>query len=131
MISGMIGTLVLGLIFIAAGKNFFGKEKKLKVRGIKTTAKITEKKLGHNKKLSLTVEYKADNKLIKKKIVTSRFILSLEKGDEISIFYNRTKPKKFCFENDTRYIVISCIFFSAGLMEIWISILVFFKWIFQ
>ncbi len=131
MISGMIGTLVLGLIFIAAGKIFFGKEKKLKVRGIKTTAKITEKKLGYNKKLLLTVEYKADNKLIKKKIVTSRFILSLEKGDEISIFYNRTKPKKFCFENDTRYIVISCIFFSAGLMEIWISILVFFKWIFQ
>ena len=131
IIFGMTGTLFLGLMFLAAGRFFLEKEKKLKITGIKTTAKITEKKLGHNKKLSLTVEYKADNKLIKKKIVTSRFILSLEKGDEISIFYNRTKPKKFCFENDTRYIVISCIFFSAGLMEIWISILVFFKWIFQ
>ena len=91
IIFGMTGTLFLGLMFLAAGRFFLEKEKKLKITGIKTTAKITEKKSGYRKSLLLTVEYTADNKLIKKKIVTSRFILSLEKGDEISIFYKDEK----------------------------------------
>ncbi len=129
IIFGMTGTLFLGLAFIAAGKFFFEKEKKLKITGIKTTAKITEKKSGYRKSLLLTVEYTADNKLIKQKITTSRFLFSSEKGDEITIFYNKNKPQNFCFENDRRYIIRSCIFFFAGLTEILVSIAAFFPWI--
>ena len=77
----------------------------------------------------LTVEYTADNKVIKKKITTSRFLFSLEKGDEVTIFYNKNKPENFCFENDKRYIVRSGLFFFAGLMEILASIAAFFTWI--
>ena len=129
IIFGMTGTLFLGLMFLAAGKFFFEKEKKLKITGIKTTAKITEKKSGYRKSLLLTVEYAADNKLIKKKITTSRFLFSLEKGDEVTIFYNKNKPENFCFENDKRYIMRSGLFFFAGLMEILASIAAFFTWI--
>ena len=75
------------------------------------------------------MEYTADNKLIKKKITTSRFLFSLEKGDEVTIFYNKNKPENFCFENDKRYIVRSGLFFFAGLMEILASIAAFFTWI--
>ena len=70
-----------------------------------------------------------DNKLIKKKITTSRFLFSLEKGDEVTIFYNKNKPENFCFENDKRYIMRSGLFFFAGLMEILASIAAFFTWI--
>ncbi|MCP1226210.1 hypothetical protein [Sebaldella sp. S0638] len=56
-----------------------------------------------------------NGELIRKKMVTSRF------------FYDRDKPKSFCFENDVRYIVISIIFFFAGGMELLVVVLSFFN----
>lgn len=126
-IVGITCVFILGIIFIIAGKLFLMKDKKLKNNGIKTSAIVTEKKKGLNKGVSVKIEYTAGEEIITKKITTSRFLFSYEKGDKINIFYNKDKPESFCFENDKRYIVIAAIFFYCAAMEILAGVLGIFR----
>ena len=126
-IIGITFTMILGLVFLLIGRFFLVKDKKLKNKGGKSTAKIIEKKVGSRNRLYITLEYAADGELIRKKMVTSRFFYVFNEGDEVNIFYDRDKPKSFCFENDVRYIVISIIFFFAGGMELLVVVLSFFN----
>ena len=126
-IIGITFTMILGLVFLLIGRFFLIKDKKLKNKGGKSTAKIIEKKVGSRNRLYITLEYAADGELIRKKMVTSRFFYVFNEGDEVNIFYDRDKLKSFCFENDVRYIVISIIFFFAGGMELLVVVLSFFN----
>ncbi len=79
-IIGITFTMILGLVFLLIGRFFLIKDKKLKNKGSKSTAKIIEKKVGSRNRLYITLEYTADGELIRKKMVTSRFFMHLMKA---------------------------------------------------
>ena len=126
-IIGMTGTMILGVIFLLLGRFFLFREKKIKAKGGKTTAKIVDRKVQNRQGWKFTLEYIVDGELIRKKIIVSKYQYNFNKGDEVSIFYDENKPKKFCFENDTRYLVRAGLFFFVGGMEMLVGIIVLFQ----
>ena len=129
-IVGIIMTFIMGLVFIGIGKYFTEKDKKLKTKGIRTQAKVLEKKIGCSRRAYITVEYTGGEKIITKRIVTTRSLCNgypFEAGEYTDIFYNRNKPKSFCFENDKRDTLRAIIFYCAGGMEIAVGFLSFFS----
>ena len=128
-IIAIIITFIMGLVFIAIGKYFAEKDKRLKTKGIRTSAKILEKKSG-SKRAYITVEYTGGEKIITKRIITTRSLCKgypFEAGKYTDIFYDRKKPKSFCFENDKRDRLRAIVFFFAGGMEIAVGFLSLFS----
>ncbi|ACZ08121.1 Uncharacterised protein [Sebaldella termitidis] len=126
---GIVITIIIGLIFITIGVYFRKKDEKLKENGVKSQAKILEKKIGIRNRAYVTVEYTVEYKVIIKRIVTARSIYKsypFNEGEKTIIYYDKKDPKSFCFENDKRHIAISNIFFCAGGLEIIVAILSFF-----
>ena len=54
---GIVITIIIGLIFITIGVYFRKKDEKLKENGVKSQAKILEKKIGIRNRAYVTVEY--------------------------------------------------------------------------
>ena len=128
-IVGIIMTFIMGLVFIGIGKYFTEKDKRLKTKGIRTKAKVLEKKIGYSKRAYITVEYTGGEKIITKRIMTTRSLCKgypFEVGEYTYIFYDRKKPKNFCFENDKRDTLRAIIFYFAGGMDIAAGFLSFF-----
>lgn len=129
-IVAIIITFITGLIFMVIGKYFTEKDKKLKTKGIKTQAKILEKKIGLRNRAYITVEYTGGEKIITKRIITTRSLCKgypFEAGEYTDIFYDENNPESFCFENDKRYTQRAIIFYCAGGLEIAVGFLSFFS----
>ena len=129
-IIAVMPVFIMGLVFIAIGKYFSEKDKRLKTKGIRTKAKVLEKKIGYSKRAYITVEYTGGEKIITKRIMTTRSLCKgypFEVGEYTDIFYDRKKPKNFCFENDKRDTLRAIILYCAGGMEIAVGFLSIFS----
>lgn len=115
---------IIGILEIIIGLIFCAKEKKLKLRGIKTQAEIIKLEwLGRGYRP--TVEYQTIEGTIEKKSKSSssRIFFPFNEGDIVNIYYDENKVGRYRFEGNRIWnFIIVIMFLTAIFSFIWIGV---------